>query len=108
MTACKIFTVDDQNYEIRYNMKRLDMYENVHKPIMLTMTVNAGQFAVAELRDLIGYGLKVEGGNFVNAAQGAKIAEKIIEQEGYFPMVDEVAIALERDCGFFLKGSSVG
>lgn len=108
MTTCKIFTVDDQNYEIRYNTKRIEMYENVHKPIMVTMAVNSGQFAYAELRDIVGYGLKVEGGNFVNPAQASKIADEIIKEEGYFPMVDEVAEALARDCGFFLKGSSVG
>lgn len=108
MPKIKTFTVNNKDYEIRFNIARIEMYENSHRPILATFSQNGGMFSLSELIGLVGVGLKEVGGNFVNPKQGQDMARELIEKEGYMPMMEEMAVALERDAGFFFKGASIG
>ena len=59
-----------------------------------------------ELRDLVAYGLMVEGGGYVSPQQGRAMAENLIDENGYLAVFQTVAAAPERDCGFFFKTQS--
>lgn len=97
------FDVDGESYEVGFNMKRIEMYESGHKPLMASFAQNGGTFSVAELKALCAYGLKKEGGAYVNPKKGQEMAEGLIEANGYFEVYGAVTEALERDCGFFFK-----
>lgn len=97
------FEVGGRVHEIRYPQKRLDLYESGHKPVMATFVQNGGAFSRKELRDLTAYGLKVKGGGFVSPKQGMVMADKLIEENGYATVLEVVAEALQRDCGFLFK-----
>lgn len=99
------FEVDGKGYEVKYTIKRIEMYEASHRPIMAALSEHGGNMSVAELRDLIAYGLMLEGGGYVAPKQGSEMAEKLIETNGYLPVYQVAAEALDRDCGFLFKMS---
>ena len=97
------FEAEGKSYEIAFSMRRVEMYENSNKPIMATFAKNSGLFSIGELKTLIAYGIRPEGGTWVNPKTGMQMAEKLIEHSGYAAALDSVHEALERDCGFFFK-----
>lgn len=100
------FEADGKSYEVAYTMKRIEMYENSgHKPVMASLTQNGGTFSISELKALCAYGLKLEGGAYVNPKKGQEMAEGLIEANGYIEVYGAVTEALERDCGFFFKAT---
>lgn len=94
------FTVDGKSFEICYTQKRIDLYEASHKPIMAAFMQNGGAFSRAELEALLAYGLRYEGGGYVNPKQGQEMAGELIRENGYAAVFERVAEALQRDCGF--------
>ena len=98
------FTANGRTYVISITKARLDLYEQRHKPIMAVFLQNGGAFSVKELTDLMAYGLREEGGAFVNPRKGAEMAARIMEANGYADVFEAVFDALERDCGFLFKG----
>lgn len=97
------FEFEDKTYEVKYTFKRIEMYEASHRPVMASFSQNGGSFSVGELRDLVAYGLKLEGGGYVSPQQGREKGEYFIDEHGYLAVFQTVAEALERDCGFFFK-----
>lgn len=102
-TNTNTFTVDGETYEIAFNIKRIQMYEAGHMPIMTSFMKNGGSFSISELCDMTAYGLRKEGGGYVSPKQGREMAENLLEENGYFALYNVVADALQRDCGFFFK-----
>lgn len=98
------FTAEGTAYDIAYNQRQLKLYEASHPPIMATFGMYKGMLSLADLTSLVGYGLRVHGGSFVAPKTGMKIAAKLIEHEGYAPVLGRVMEALERDCGFLFAG----
>lgn len=99
------FELNGKTYEIAYNIKRIEMYENNNTPVMATFSRNGGVFAIGQLKAIIAYGLRLEGGQWVSPSQGLQMAEKLIETNGFLAMTEAVADALMRDCGFFFMGA---
>lgn len=97
------FKVGGETYEIAYTIKRIEMYEAGHAPLMTSITRQNGWFSVAELRDLIAYGLRAEGGEYVSPEKAREMAEGIIEANSYRGAYNAVLEVLRRDCGFFFK-----
>ena len=95
------FEVNGKTYEIAYNIKRVELYENTNPPVMETFARNNGIFTIGQLKAVIGYGLRLEGGQWVSPAQGMQMAENLIEANGYPAMTVAVIDAMQRDCGFF-------
>ena len=98
------FTVGDKSYVIQFNTGRIKLYENSNRPLMAVFAMNGGTFSISELETIAAYGLREEGGNYVNPKQGAKMAEKLIEENGYFALYEAVVNVLGRDCNFLFKG----
>lgn len=96
----RTFTVRGKVYEVCFSKKRIDLYEQRHKPIMASFIQNDGAFSAAELTALLAYGLRVEGGGYVNPKRGMDMAEKLVLNSGYLAVYEAVTEALERDCGF--------
>lgn len=103
--AKQTFEVGDKSYEIVFSAKRIELYEATSKrPIMATFSVNGGSLSLSELRTLAAYGLKLEGGAFVNPRTGMAMAQALIETSGYMAVYEAVIDALQRDCGFLFMG----
>lgn len=100
------FEVEGKTYDIHYSFKRIEMYEASHRPVMASFAQNGGSFSLGELRDLVAYGIKLEGGGYISPQQGREIGEKLIDENGYLAVFQTVTEALERDCGFFFKTKS--
>lgn len=99
------FEVGDKSYEIVFTSKRIELYEATSKrPIMATFSVNGGSLSISELRALTAYGLKLEGGAFVNPKQGMNMADALIKTSGYMAVYEAVIEAIQRDCGFLFMG----
>ena len=103
-TACGDFTVDGVSYRIEYNTGRIKLYESANRPLMAVFAMNGGTFTISELETLCAYGLREEGGAFVNPRQGSKMACRLIEENGYFAVYECVVNALGRDCNFLFQG----
>lgn len=99
------FTIGDKSYVIGFTKNRLEMYERSNKPIMASFIQNGGAFSISELKSLLAYGLRLEGGAFVNPRKGVDMASDLIEENGYLAVYERVTEALERDCGFLFKGA---
>ena len=99
------FEVHGRTYEISLTKKRIDLYEQRHKPIMSTFIQNDGGFSLAELTSLLAYGLRVEGGQFVNPRRGMEMAEGLLKANGYLAVYEAVMAALQRDCGCLFQGA---
>ena len=99
------FTVDGKTYEIAYS---IELYENGRTPIIATIARNAGALSVADLKALVGYGLREQGGDWVNPGDGMNMAEKLIVWNGYHLVYEKAADALRRDCGFFFATTAAG
>ena len=97
------FEVRGKHYVIRLTKKRIELYEQRHKPVMASFIQNEGAFSCAELSALLAYGLQLEGGAFVQPDKGMKMAEHLISSNGYLVVYKAVMLALKRDCGFLFK-----
>ena len=106
MADTRTFEVEGKKFEIKLIFARIDMYEQSHRPIMASFAQNGGSFSLGELRDLVAYGIKHEGGNYVSPQQGREMGQKLIEENGYLDVFTAVTEALTRDCGFFFKTQS--
>ena len=105
------FEVEGESYEIAYNLKRIEMYESTHDSLLMAMVQTAqgqgGGLKVSDLIDLIAYGLRKEGGAFVNPTKGREMARHLLEENGYFELLDAATQTLSRDCGFLFPKSEM-
>lgn len=100
------FQIGDKAFFIKFNQKRIELYEQLNKPLMAAFIQNGGAFSVAELKSLLAYGLCTENGAWINPKKGKEIANALMEKNGYLAIYEHVSTALERDCGFlFLKAA---
>lgn len=100
-----MFTIDNEEYELTYSQKRIELAENeLDKSTLLIFQKT--MFSLRELKTYIAYGLRKVGAQaYINPAKGRELADKLIETEGYAALVEAVAEAIERDCGFFFQGA---
>lgn len=99
--------IDGKNYELKYNLKRVEMIEGVTgKPMMAEISQNGAMMGLSALKTYFAYGLKEEGSDaFVAPKEGLAKAEALIESAGYLAVSAEVLESLERDCPFFFRES---
>lgn len=99
----RTFEADGRTLEVRITKARLDLYEQRHRPIMASFIKNDGALSVGELRAVLAYSLKVEGGGYLSPRSGEEVADRLIDANGYGAMFECVYEALQRDCGFLFK-----
>ena len=97
--------VGDTTYDLRYNLKRIEIIENITgTPILSDLNKNRGMLLLSALKVYFAYGLKEEGADtFVKPKEGMAIAEKLIMENGYAKVNAEVLEAIQRDCPFFFQ-----
>lgn len=100
-----MFTIEDKEYDIEFTQNRIEAIENnLNRSALDIIHRSNGLMTLKELKTFTGYGLKQTGATaFVNPAQGMKIAEKLLEVNGYTKLLEAVINAVERDCGFFFR-----
>ncbi len=96
---------DKKKYELKYNLKRVEMIENTTgMPTLAEMQKNRGILSITNLKTYFAFGLKEAGSDtFVKPKKGMEIAEALIQSEGYVAVNGVVLEALERDCPFFFR-----
>lgn len=97
------FTALGKNYVLKYSKKRIELYEQRHKPIMAIFIQNGGAMSINELSELMAYGLMEEGGDFTTPRFGKALADRVIEGNGYLAAYEAVTDALQRDCAFLFE-----
>lgn len=102
-----MFEINGKNYVLKYNLKRVEMIENVvGMPTMAEMQAHRGMLGLTSLKTYFAYGLKEEGSDvFVKPKEGMMMAEAMIKNEGYLAVNGAVLETLERDCPFFFQGA---
>lgn len=96
-----------KNYTLKYNLKRVEMIEEVTEmPTLAELRRTGGMLGLKSLKVYFAYGLKEEGADvFMPIKKGYEICEDLIEKEGYTSVAAKVLEALERDCPFFFQGA---
>lgn len=97
---------DGKEYELKYNLKRIEMIEsNTSLPTMAQISRTGGYFGISDLKVYLSMGLKEKGADvFVMPRPAEKIAEALIEKD-YKDACASVLEALERDCPFFFQSN---
>lgn len=97
-----MITYQDKNYELKYNMKRLELIERVtDMPTLADIKRTGGMLSISSLKAYLAYGLKEEGADaFVPAGKAMEMAENMIQDIGYIDTCGIVLEALDRDCPF--------
>lgn len=104
-TLSHSYRIGERDWELRYTLKRIDLIEDKIGSSVLSMFLGQGGFAMPRLAHIklaFAYGLKAADGGFTSPEHGMKMADQFIEDEnGYTIMVNDVLLALKRDCPFF-------
>ena len=97
--------INNREYELKYNIGRIELIENVtKKPTLAALSESGGMLGVSSLKAYFAYGLKEAGSDiFVPIKEGMKLAEELIQAEGYSNVCGLVINILERDCPFFFR-----
>lgn len=102
-----MFNYNKKSYVLKYNIKRIEMIEEVtDMPTLAELRRTGGMLGLKSLKAYFAYGLKEEGEDiFMPVKKGYEICEQLIEKEGYTSVASKVLEALERDCPFFFQGA---
>ena len=97
--------INNKEYELKYNIGRIELIENVtKKPTLAALSESGGMLGVSSLKAYFAYGLKEAGSDiFVPIKEGMKLAEELIQAEGYSKVCGLVINILERDWPFFFR-----
>lgn len=97
----RIFVIKKRNYRLKFNMRRIQMAEQMVKASTLAILAGSnGMLGIQELMIYFAVGLQELGGDYIKLNKGAKYAEELIQEEGYSVINMLVIEALQRDCGF--------
>lgn len=94
-----------KNYELKYNMKRIEMIEAAtNMPTLAELKHTGGMLSLTSLKIYFSYGLKEAGSDsFLKAKESMEICEQLIQSAGYAAVCGFVLESLERDCPFFFR-----
>ena len=100
-----MFEFEGKQYELKFNMQRIEMIESVTKmPTLASINKNSGMLSISDLKAYFGYAVKELGSDlFMPVKKAFELAEKLISSEGYLKVTALVMEALERDCPFFFQ-----
>ena len=101
-----MFEYNGKNYNIKFNIKRIEMIENTLKKSVVSV-MQSGALSVHELKVMFAYGAIKEGANaFEPPRKALDMADDMLSHPGSYAMMsDMVAEAIERDCAFFFPAA---
>lgn len=98
-----MFEFAEKQYELKYNLKRVEMIEDV-TGIPTLATMQRTGMRISHLKVYLGYGLKEAGSDvFVATKTALDLAEQIVEEMGFVAAMELVIETLQRDCPFFFR-----
>lgn len=99
----KTVEIEGKTYELKYNMKRIEMIESVTgMPTLADLKRNSGMLSISSLKTYFAYALKEQGADvFVQPKKGLEMCEALIENEGYEKVCYLVLEAIQEGCPFF-------
>ena len=102
----EIITVDDKNYELKYNEQVIETIETITgKGFMEILIDKKPVLSLADLKQYIANALYAEDGGKVPQVQGVKIYEALLHSKGYMFLNMLVIETIQRDCPFFFLAS---
>ena len=98
---------NNKNYILKYNIKRIEMIEQVTEmPTLAELRKTGGMLSLKSLKAYFAYGLKEDGADsFMPVKKGYEMCESLIEKDGYENVASTVLEAIERDCAFFFQNA---
>lgn len=105
-----MFEINGKEYELKYDIDRVAMIENVcGSPMMADLIRYRGTLGISSLMNYTAYGLQEKGsGRYVNAKTGQDMAKALIQNVGYTAVTGAVLQALERDCPYMFETETEG
>ena len=98
----QIITVDEKNYNLKYNESVIETIETITgKGFMEILIDKKPALALSELKQYIANALYSEEGGKVPQVQGVKIYEALLHTKGYMFLNMLVIKSIQRDCPFF-------
>lgn len=96
---------DKKTYTVKYTIDRIKRIETALGRSFIAMIRQTGGYpAITDLCVIVGFGLQDADGNTVPYEKAADIVEKMIIDEGYNKVLQEMEKAIENDCPFFFQG----
>ena len=102
-----MFTYNEKDYELKFNIKRLEIIEKATGKSSVGMMVadNNGIMGVSSVMAFYSYGLKEAGADtFVAPKVAQEICEARMNEIGYMEVVKELQGAIQHDCPFLFRG----
>ena len=99
-----MFEVDDKLYELKYTIRTIEAIENATgSSLVATIKKTEGLLSITTLKAYFAFALFNEDGARVGQKQGAELAERLLESEGYMKLNEAVVVAIDRDCPFLFQ-----
>ncbi len=102
------FEADGVSYVFEYTTGRVMLYEDAHSVSLGSLLATENVFLkYSEVRDILAYCIREEGGEYVNPERGREMAGNFIEANGYIDAITVLFAVLAEDCGFLFKDSAI-
>jgi len=100
-----MFEVEGIEYELKFNMNRIELIEKaLGTSVMAIATTQNAMLSIGQIKTFLAYGTKESGDDkFLKAKPAMDMAEKLLEANGYTPVVNLILTQLEEDCPFFFQ-----
>lgn len=97
-----MLTLNDEQYEVAFGARRIMLAEDAVGKSLIK--VFDGVPTLSELVTFLGYGLRRAGADaWLSPSQGRETALALVDANGVKACCEEVAEAINRDCGFFFR-----
>lgn len=98
----QIITVDNKNYELKYNEQVIETIETITGQGFMEVLVGGKPvLTLTALKQYISNALYSEEGGKIPQIQGVKIYEALLHSKGYMFLNMLVIETIQRDCPFF-------
>ena len=102
-----MFEYEGKEYELKFNLERLKLVEKACKmPTVADIVLTNGALSIESIETYFGFCLKdVETGSFVGRREGVKIADHLIETEGYLKVNNMLIERMAEDMPFLFRNA---
>lgn len=96
--------IQGETYDFRFTPARVEKIEReMGKSLMSMLYQERLMPSLSDLRIIFINSLKKEEGGYIQPKLGNDAFDRVIETEGYTPLIATIVEALDRDCPFFFR-----
>lgn len=105
--AKPVYEIGGKTYHLHYSMGRLEQIEQATGCSVMTAMVSMSEkkmMPLYMLKTYFAYGLMDDSGVFAPLKAASEFAEKQMQENGYFSVMNAVTEQITEDCGFLFQG----